>query len=120
MKAKGIVWMGTRTDRFEPTVDFFGRRLGLRQVKDEAGMAVFEAPNGDTVEVFGPGDDDHDHFSTGPVVGFLVDDVEAGRRELEEAGVELLGPVERDGGFAWCHFRGPDGNVYELTRSPEP
>ncbi len=119
MQAKGIAWLGTRTDRFDQTAEFFGRRLGLRQVKAEADLAVFEAANGDTVEVFGPGDEDHAHFSTGPVVGFQVDDVEAGRRELEEAGVELLGPVEREGGFEWCHFRGPDGNVYEITRSPE-
>ncbi len=34
-------------------------------------------------------------------------------RELRDAGVELLG----EPGPAWQHFRGPDGNVHELTAS---
>jgi hypothetical protein len=49
--------------------------------------------------VFGPGDQDHVHFSTGPVVGFVVDDLTAAVRELEAAGVELLGgEVDERGG----------------------
>ena len=41
--------------------------------------------------MFGPGDHDHQHFSTGPVVGFVVEDLSAAVRELEAAGAELLG-----------------------------
>jgi predicted enzyme related to lactoylglutathione lyase len=82
-------------------------------------QAVFTLPDGANVEVFGPGDPDHDHFSTGPVVGFFVEDIAAARAELERAGVELLGPL---GGTPetgqWAHFRAPDGNVYELTSRP--
>jgi hypothetical protein len=33
--------------------------------------------------------------------------------ELRAAGIELLG----DAGPSWQHFRGPDGNVYELVQS---
>jgi hypothetical protein len=36
--------------------------------------------------VFGLGDQDHEHFSTSPVVGFLVDDLAAAVRELEQSG----------------------------------
>lgn len=115
MEVRGITWMGTRSERFEETVGFFRERLGLRQVGEGPDMASFRLPDGDTVEVFGPGDEEHEFFTTGPVVGFLVDDVEDARRELEEAGLELLGPVGRGQGMAWAHFRGPDGNVYELT-----
>jgi hypothetical protein len=31
--------------------------------------------------------------------------------ELQAAGIELLG----EPGPSWQHFRGPDGNVYELV-----
>jgi hypothetical protein len=33
----------------------------------------------------------------------------------ETAGVELLTELERDRDAEWCHFRGPDGNVYEIV-----
>jgi hypothetical protein len=47
---------------------------------------------------------------TEPVVGFAVSDLPAAVQELRSAGVELLG----EPGPTWQHFRGPDGNVYEL------
>jgi hypothetical protein len=53
------------------------------------------------------------------VVGFLVDNVEQARQELLSAGIELIGPlVKAEEGYAWQHFRAPDGNVYELTFNP--
>ncbi|HEY3096960.1 MAG TPA: VOC family protein [Acidimicrobiia bacterium] len=114
MEVKGLSWMGVRVTDFDGATAFF-RRLGLEHERTEGEMAVFKARNGDTVEVFGPGDADHRHFTTGPVVGFEVDDIEAARSEVEAAGAELIGGVGRGGGFAWAHFRGPDGIVYELT-----
>ncbi len=120
MNAKGLVWLGTRTRNFEDTVRFFGDALGLRVAHQEPDFAVFRLPNGDTVEVFGPDDKEHEHFDAGPVAGFLVDDVAEARADLEAAGVEFIGPahVAGDGG-SWAHFRGPDGNVYEIT-TPAP
>ena len=116
MKAKALSWLGTRTDKFEDTSRFFRETMGLDPVHEEPGFAVYHLPNGDTVEVFGTDDQDHKHFDTGPVVGFLVDDVEEARAELETSGVQFIGPVHKaDDGGSWSHFRGPDGNVYELT-----
>ena len=40
-----------------------------------------------------------------------VKDLPAAVQELREAGIELLG----ESGPTWQHFRGPDGNVYELV-----
>jgi catechol 2,3-dioxygenase-like lactoylglutathione lyase family enzyme len=74
-----------------------------------------QRPQVGTFEVFGPRDQDHEYFSTGPVVGFVVDDLTAAVRELEAAGVELLGGQVDERGGGWRHFRAPDGNVYELT-----
>jgi hypothetical protein len=48
-----------------------------------------------------------------------VDDLSAAREELLERGFELLG----EPGPTWQHFRGPDGNIYELVASgagPDP
>jgi predicted enzyme related to lactoylglutathione lyase len=119
MKAKGLVWLGTRTRKFDDTVRFVGDTLGLHMEHEEPDFAVFRLPNGDKVEVFGPGDRDHEHFTTGPVVGFQVDDVREARADLEAAGITFFGPVhEADDGGSWSHFTGPDGNVYEITASP--
>jgi hypothetical protein len=40
-----------------------------------------------------------------------VRDLPAAVGELRRAGIELLG----EPGPSWQHFRGPDGNVYELV-----
>jgi catechol 2,3-dioxygenase-like lactoylglutathione lyase family enzyme len=115
MHVRAITWAGTRTDRWSETVDMFERHLGLRRSHDRPGIAVFALDNGDTVEVITADEPDHGHFTTGPVVGFAVDDIESARTELVAAGIETLGPIQRGGGMAWLHFRGADGNVWELT-----
>jgi len=43
--------------------------------------------------------------------------VREARADLEAAGISFLGSVhESANGGAWSHFRGPDGNVYEVTK----
>ena len=120
MEVKGLTWVGTRTSKYDEMVTFFQEGLGLELAHEEPDFAGLLLPNGDTVEVFGPSDSEHTHFDTGPVVGFLVDDVAAAREHLETTGmVEFLGPLHsRPGGTAWQHFRAPDGNVYELVGLP--
>ena len=119
MKAKGLVWLGTRTRKFDDTVRFFGDALGLRLEHEEPGFTVFRLPNGDKVEVFGPCDQDHEHFTTGPVAGFVVDDVREARADLEGAGISFIGPVhEADDGGSWSHFTGPEAMSTRSPRSP--
>jgi catechol 2,3-dioxygenase-like lactoylglutathione lyase family enzyme len=80
---------------------------------------VLKLPDGSKAEVFGPDSELNRHFVTGPVVGFLVDDVHEAVAELRSAGVEILFESEvDDSGNAWVHFRAPDGNVYEFTHDP--
>ena len=76
-------------------------------------------PEGSKVEVFGPDSAINRHFTTGPVAGFLVDDIQDATAELRSAGVEILyeSGVD-DSGNAWVHFRAPDGNIYEFTQDP--
>ena len=117
MKVNGLVWAGTRTESFEETAKFFGGVMGLHLDAQQPGFVSFRLANGDKFEVFGPDDREHQFFATGPVVGFGVDDVDAARKELESSGVEFLAPTQREGEYKWAHFRGPDGNVYEIGGS---
>ena len=85
------------------------------QADDES--ARYRLGDGTEFHVYGPADTDHDFFGSSPVVGFVVDDAAFLRRRMEEAGVEFLTPLETAGTSSWCHFRGPDGNVYEIISS---
>jgi len=117
MKVKGIVWLGTRTDRFEQMTAFCRDLLGLSQRVSEPGFAVFDMPDGDLFEVFGS-EQSMNTFMEHPVAGFLVDDIEAARAEMEASGIEFLGPIQGNtDDYRWAHFRAPDGFVYELTYS---
>lgn len=104
-------WLGTKTLNAEALVDFYREVLELRLVHEEPDCWIFQLPDGAHVEVFGPGFTGRDHFRTGPVAGFEVDDLPAARQELMRRGIELLGQP----GPGWQHFLGPDGNVYELV-----
>ncbi len=116
MNVLRLGWLGTRTEKFNELSRFYSEVLGLKAIIQEPGFHVFQLPNGDNVEIFGIDNTEHSHFTTGPVAGFLVDDIVAARQEMEEAGVEFYGPIhgERSTG-QWAHFRAPDGNVYELV-----
>jgi hypothetical protein len=83
-----LAWLGTRTENFEPTVDFFRDVLGLQSELDLPGFRVLKLPDGSKVEVFGPDSDINRHFTTGPVAGFLVDDVSAAASELRSNRIE--------------------------------
>jgi predicted enzyme related to lactoylglutathione lyase len=115
MKVNGLVWLGITTSGFEETVRFFNKVLNVNIGKEVNEFALFRLPNGDKVEIFGPHDEDHSFFTSGPVVGFSVDDIRQARAEMEAAGVEFIGPIHASEHDSWTHFRGPDGNIFELT-----
>jgi catechol 2,3-dioxygenase-like lactoylglutathione lyase family enzyme len=119
MRIMKLAWVGTRTGNAESTVAFFRDVLGLSPEDDGPDFWKLKLSDGSNVEVFGPDSPINRHFTTGPVVGFLVDDVLGATAELRSAGVEiLLEPESDDSGNAWVHFRAPDGNVYEFTQDP--
>ncbi|MDT7784026.1 MAG: hypothetical protein QOF58_2445 [Pseudonocardiales bacterium] len=109
-------WLGTRTRHAGELADFYRDVLGLALTHQEDGFWLFALPDGRNVEVFADGYRGKQHFDTGPVTGFAVRDLPAAVAELRAAGVELLG----EPGPTWQHFRGPDGNVYELVTTPDP
>lgn len=115
MKVLGLVWLGTRTERFHDMEAFLEHTMGLTRAKSANGFREYLLPNADIVELFGPDEADGEHMTTGPVPGFLVSDIAAATDELRAAGIEILGSLQRQGGYAWQHFRAPDGFVYELV-----
>lgn len=119
MQVKGIVWLGTRTDRFDEMRAFVASVSGRDPWIDEPGFAVFDLPNGDRIEVLGPEGGDPPRPEA-PLAGLLVEDVDEARGELEAVGIEFVGPVHDGGdGNRWAHFRAPDGHLYELTSRPD-
>ena len=101
-------------------IDVLGMRIAGQDTEDFVELAMGD---GAKLELFGSAAVAAGPwlFESNPVVaGFLVDDIEAARDELARAAdVELLGDLRVGrNGYAWQHFRAPDGNVYELTADP--
>ena len=118
MKIKGLVWLGTRTSKFDAMLNLYQNVMGMSLTHQEPGFVVLDLPNGDRVELFGD-ESPYNTFFTSPVAGFLVDDIASARAEMESQGIEFIGPIETaDDGNAWSHFRAPDGFIYELTYTP--
>ena len=85
MRIIKLAWVGTRTDNAGPTVAFLREVLGLRLELDQPGFWMLKLPDGSRVEVFGPDSLVNRHFTTGPVAGFLVDDIQDAAAELRSA-----------------------------------
>jgi catechol 2,3-dioxygenase-like lactoylglutathione lyase family enzyme len=121
MKVNRLCWLGTRTEAFDETTAFFRDVLGLSLGYEEPGFAMFALPaaSRDYIEVFSSERADlATSYTTGPVVGLLVDDIVGAREELATAGVELIDEIqspETMDEYRWFHFRGPDGNVYAIV-----
>ncbi len=120
---RSISWLGVRTDRFEATARFYQDVMGIEPSVSTPDFVLFDLPNGDRIELFGP-DGENQHFTDAPVVGFEVDDLDGARSRLEARGVDFVHVGRDEGaGFGWAHFRGPDGNLYEVTgpvSTPDP
>ena len=121
MLVRAIRWVGVATDQYAEMRRFVLDVLGLRAAGESDDFLEAVTVNGDKLELFGPRGPQPPHqFAAAPVVvGFLVDDIRAARDELAAGGIELLGELRTTSdGYAWQHFRGPDGLVYELTFDP--
>jgi catechol 2,3-dioxygenase-like lactoylglutathione lyase family enzyme len=116
VQVRGIVWLGTRTERFDEMTAFAESVLGMTPKLRDAGMAMYQLPSGDLFEVFDPDNPGGGHRD-GVAGGFLVDELDEAVAELRAAGVDVT-QVESAGPYRWAYFRAPDGNLYELTSGP--
>lgn len=111
---RSLGFLGVRTPAFDETVALYRDVLGLMPIHLAPGAAWFRADDGAQIHVYAETDTDHAFFGSGPVVGLVVDDFEVTRAAMVASGIEFIGDPQRDGEAAWNHFRGPDGNVYEI------
>jgi predicted enzyme related to lactoylglutathione lyase len=121
MRITGVSWVGVKTDHYSEMATFFRTVVELEVIVERPDFTVFRLPSGDQLEIFGPhGPNPAEQFARNEVVaGLLVDDIEQAIRELREAGVEIIGERGLGGhGYAWQHFRAPDGKVFELCYDP--
>jgi catechol 2,3-dioxygenase-like lactoylglutathione lyase family enzyme len=118
MRVLRLCWLGIPTQQYEPMVRLLRDVMGLRVKFEQPTTTELSLPSGDRVQVFAPGDPYFEFFSKqadGPVALFEVDDVHAAHAELIAAEIKVIGPIEQDKEWEWLHFRGPDGNLYELA-----
>ena len=69
MRARGLIWAGTRTREFEPMLVSCRDVLGMSPAQIHRNFAALDLPNGDRFEIFGP-DSRYNTFMTHPIVGF--------------------------------------------------
>jgi predicted enzyme related to lactoylglutathione lyase len=120
VNVEGITWHAIVLDPepFEATKALLTETFGLAPAMDAEGFAMFSMPNGTMLELYAPqGVPDYGFNDGGVAFGFRVDDVEAASAAVEAAGCELLGEITRveEMGYAYRHFRAPDGRVYGLN-----
>ena len=119
MDVKGLSWLGLRTTQFEGMVTFFRDVMGMQPIRDEPEIVGFQMIDGTQMELYRPEEEFHAFFTTGPVVAFRVENVEAARATMEVVGIEFIGPIQRAGKTSWNHFRAPDGTVFEILSKPD-
>jgi len=111
---EGVGFVGLRSDQFSEMVSLFRDVIGVPLDREAIGMAGFRLSDGTVLEIYGPADEFHSFFTTGPVVGLRVGDFDAARAMMLAAGVEFIGAVQHSGGMSWQHFCCPDGTVLEI------
>jgi len=106
--------VGLRSDRYAETVRLFRDIIGVPVTRQATDLTGFRLGDGTVLEIYGPADDFHSFFTTGPVVGFRVGDFGATRAAMLAARVEFIGAIQHADGVSWQHFRCPDGTVAEI------
>jgi hypothetical protein len=111
---EGVGFVGLRSDQFGEMVRLFRDVIGVPLARETSSMAGFRLGDGTVLEIYGPADQFHSFFTTGPVVGLRVEDFDADRALMLAAGVEFIGASQHANGMSWQHFRCPDGAVLEI------
>ena len=126
MQVEGITWhaITLRDDaQFAAMKKLVTETLGLSSMMEMPGVSVFSMPNGTILELYTPAALPPFGYNEGGIAfGFRVDDIEIASCEVEAAGGELLGQINRfeEMGYAFRHFRGPDGRIYGLNEQRTP
>jgi len=114
MTVTKVGFVGIRSDRLDETVALFRDVLGVSVSRQTDDLVGFELADGTVLELYSHANEFHRFFTTGPVVGFRVDDFDVARRTMLAAGIKFIGDVQQADGVSWQHFYSPDGTVMEI------
>lgn len=121
MKVEGSDFAVVFVTDYPRAVEFYGGTLGLEQSQDYGRIPGGEFETGNlTLQVLDAAAVGREFSPSGSPIALRVDDVAAGREELEGAGVEFLGETMDSGVCHQAPFKDPDGNVLILHRRYAP
>ena len=119
MKIQGITWhsITLEDDKFDAFATLAGSVMGLQKFMELDGVKVFATADGTLLELYKKSAVPPFGYNGSVAFGFRVDDIEVASEELKKAGCELFGEINRvpEMGYAYRHFKGPDGLVYGLN-----
>ena len=117
----GVDFVGLPTKDFDQTVRFYGETLGLERSAyvPERGYAEFETGNL-TLGILVPGKMGMEHFISRAPIALHVEDMEAARARLTDAGVEFQGETFDTGVCFMSFFADPNGNALMLHHRYAP
>jgi predicted enzyme related to lactoylglutathione lyase len=112
-------WIGVVADDMEGMAGFY-EALGLPRIHTGKDWIQLDL-GGHTLEIL-ERSDKPEYGERRFQVGFDVDDVEAARAALLEAGATAITEIEGNarGTNRWCYLRDPEGNVFEITQRRRP
>jgi predicted enzyme related to lactoylglutathione lyase len=121
----GVDFVTVPTRDLDAAIAFYGETLGLRRsaYRPERGFAEFETGNL-TLSVISPARMGMEHKVSPNPIALHVEDMEAARARLEQAGVSFTGDTFDTSVCLMAFFADPDGNALMLhhryaPRTPE-
>lgn len=117
----GITYIGVRTKHIDEMRQFAEQVLGYKKTYGDGKFVAFTTPQGQRFELHAEDTPDKQFYPLeGAVTGFEVENFNAAVAWLKENNYEVFpeGTGGDPGGTQWAHFRGPDGNIYELVNHP--
>jgi hypothetical protein len=110
----GVRFVGMRGPQLAETAALFRDVIGATVARQTPDMIGFEFSDGTILELYGPYDQFHAFFTTGPVVGFRVENFAATKARMMAANIQFVGEAQHSEGISWQHFHCPDGTIAEI------
>jgi hypothetical protein len=77
-----VDFVGLRSDRLDETVALFRDVIGVPITRQTDDLVGFRLADGTVLELYGPANEFHAFFTTGPVVAFRVENFDVTRRSI--------------------------------------
>ena len=117
MAVEKVGFVGFRSTDLEALREIFEEGLEMVPTDTSPYQVGYLLSDGTRLKAYGYANAFHSFFTTGPVVGFSVPDLQRSWERLTRIGVEQLTEIQSEDDRHWVHFRLPDGTVAELVGS---